>query len=419
MRILFLNPGAGLGGAERALLEMVASLREEYPRCQITVILGDRGVLAEKLHALHAATLLVRFPPALAVTGDAGAGGPAGAGVSRWGVVLRLAGAAPVIAAYLRRLGTVISSIAPDVIHSNGFKMHLLGTWAAPRRTPVIWHLHDFLSLRPLMPRLLKFNLHRCAGIIANSRSVAGDVVATLAHTPAVHTIYHAVDLDNFTPEGSRLDLDGLAGMTPAVSGSLRVGLVATMARWKGHEVFLRALAMLPAERIRGYIIGGPIYRTAGSQYSLGDLRQMASALGLEGRVGFTGFVNDSAAAMRALDIVVHASVAPEPFGLTIAEALACGRAVVASRGGGVLEIIRENQNALAHRPGDAHELAASLMRLVADASLRRTLGMAARKTAEISFTRKRLAGELMRVYGVVTSGGIERLDTADGVSTG
>jgi len=191
------------------------------------------------------------------------------------------------------------------------------------------------------------------------------------------------------------------------------------MARWKGHEVFLRALAMLRGQCIRGYIIGGPIYRTAGSQYSLGDLRQMASALGLEGRVGFTGFVNDSAAAMRALDIVVHASVAPEPFGLTIAEALACGRAVVASRGGGVLEIIRENQNALAHRPGDAHELAASLMRLVADASLRRTLGMAARKTAEISFTRKRLAGELMRVYGIVTSGGIERLDTADGVSTG
>jgi glycosyltransferase involved in cell wall biosynthesis len=384
---------------------MVASLHEQYPQCQITVILGDRGALARKLHALHVSTLLVPFPKALSLIGDAGAGGPAGAGVSYWRVVLRLAGGAPLIAAYLRRLADVISSVAPDVIHSNGFKMHLLGTWAAPHRTPVIWHLHDFVSLRPLMPQLLKLALHRCAGIIANSHSVARDLVTTLVRAPAVHTVYHAVDLNNFTPAGCRLDLDELAGMTPAAAGVLRVGLVATLARWKGHEVFLRALAMLPPERIRGYVIGGPIYRTVGSQYSLTELRHMATALHLDGRVGFTGFVNDSAAAIRALDILVHTSVAPEPFGLTVAEAFACGRAVIASRGGGVLEIIRENQNALAHRPGDARELTAALARLLEDPDLRRMLGTAARKTAEISFTRKRLAGDLMRVYQMVTAG--------------
>lgn len=404
LRVLFLSPAAGLGGAERALLEMVASLHEHYPRCQIAVILGDRGELAQKLRALHASTLLVPFPKALALIGDAGAGGPAGTGVNHWRVVLRLAGAAPLIAAYLRRLGEAISSVAPDVIHSNGFKMHLLGTWAAPHRTAVIWHLHDFVSLRPLMPQLLKLALPRCAGIIANSHSVARDLAATLVGVPAVHTVYHAVDLNSFKPEGCRLDLDGLAGMTPAAAGMLRVGLVATMARWKGHEVFLRALAMLPAERIRGYVIGGPIYRTAGSQYSLTELRRMASALHLDGQVGFTGFISDSAAAIRALDILVHASVAPEPFGLTVAEAFACGRAVIASRSGGVLEIIRENQNALAHRPGDAQELAAALARLIDDPGLRRILGVAARKTAEISFTRKRLAGDLMRVYRTVAA---------------
>jgi glycosyltransferase involved in cell wall biosynthesis len=414
LRILFLNPGAGLGGAERALLEMVASLREEFPQCQITVLLGERGLLATKLHTLGASILFVRFPEVLALTGDAGAGGPAGAHVSRWRVALRLLGGTPAIAAYLRRLGSVISNVAPDVIHSNGFKMHLLGTRAAPHLTPVIWHLHDFVSLRPLMPRLLKFNLHRCAGIIANSHSVARDLVATLARTPAVHTVYHAVDLNNFTPHGPRLDLDRLAGMPPAEPGVLRVGLVATMARWKGHEVFLRALAMLPAERIRGYVIGGPIYQTAGSQYSLSELRRMASTLGLHGRVGFTGFISDSAAAIRALDIVVHASVAPEPFGLAIAEAFACGRAVVASRGGGALEIIRENQNALAHRPGDARELAASLTRLAGDTSLRRVLGVAARKTAETTFTRKRLADELMHVYRMVMAGGARSSDLID-----
>jgi glycosyltransferase involved in cell wall biosynthesis len=405
LRILFLNPGAGLGGAERALLEIIASLRHYYPQCQVSVILGDGGPLTSKLRELNVSTLRVPFPKALARIGDAGAGGPAGPEVSRWRVLLRLARGAPAVAAYLSRLTGAINRCAPDIIHSNGFKMHLVGTWATPHRTPIIWHVHDFVSLRPLMPRLLKLTLPRCASIIANSHCVARDLAATFAGNAPVYPIHPAVDLNNFTPEGPRLDLDRLAGMTPAAAGVLRVGLVATMARWKGHDIFLRALSLLPAERIRGYVIGGPIYRTAGSQYSLGELRAMTSALGLDGRVGFTDFVSDAAAAIRALDIVVHASIAPEPFGLAVAEAFACGRAVVASRGGGILEIVRDNENALTHRPGDVQELAAALAGLAADEGLRQMLGSAARKTAESSFTRARFAHELMRVYQMTIAG--------------
>src|SRR5207247_439443 len=64
-------------------------------------------------------------------------------------------------------------------------------------------------------------------------------------------------------------------------------------------------------------------------------------------RVGFTGFLDDPASAMRALDIVVHASTQPEPFGLVIAEGMACGRAVIASRSGGSVEFIESGTNAL------------------------------------------------------------------------
>jgi glycosyltransferase involved in cell wall biosynthesis len=412
LKILFLNPGAGLGGAERALLEMIASLREEYAGCEAAVILGDQGPLAAKLQALDVRPMIVPVPSALATTGDAAAGGPAGNGVSQPGVILRLTRAAPAIAGYVARLRNAISHIAPDVVHTNGFKMHLMGAWAAPRITPVVWHLHDFVTLRPFMPRLLSLNLHRCARIIANSHSVADDIRAALGRISHVQTVYNAVNLSNFTPEGPRLDLDALARMAPPISEVVRVGLVATTARWKGHEIFLQALAMLPNARIRGYVIGGPIYRTAGSQYSLGELRQMASSMGLDGRVGFTGFVDDSAAAIRALDIVVHASVSPEPFGLAIAEAFACGRAVIASRGGGAQEIIHEAQDALAHRPGDAADLAASLARLAADANLRLALGIAARKTAVSSFSRARLAHDLMRIYGAVTQSGTKALQS-------
>jgi glycosyltransferase involved in cell wall biosynthesis len=63
------------------------------------------------------------------------------------------------------------------------------------------------------------------------------------------------------------VDLDALAGLPPAPAGVVRVGLVATFARWKGHITFLEALSRLPESLpVRGYIIGGPVYETAGSR---------------------------------------------------------------------------------------------------------------------------------------------------------
>jgi glycosyltransferase involved in cell wall biosynthesis len=212
--------------------------------------------------------------------------------------------------------------------------------------------------------------------------------------------IYNAIDLQRFSPSGTKLDLDAMAGLAPADSGTIRVALVSTFARWKGHKVFLKALASMPPEaRIRGYVIGGPIYQTDGSQWSLEELSQEAERLGLKGKVGFTGFVEDSAAAMRSLDIVVHASTEPEPFGMVIIEAMACSKSVIASQAGGAIELFVEGENALSHPPGDAGALARQIERLVSDPALRDRLGQAAHASAEQLYKGSRLAKELVTVY--------------------
>ena len=74
-----------------------------------------------------------------------------------------------------------------------------------------------------------------------------------------------------------------------------RVGLVATYARWKGHEVFLDAMKQLALRSsIRGYIIGGPIYDTPNSQFTRGELQTMIDSRDLDGCVGLTGFVESA-----------------------------------------------------------------------------------------------------------------------------
>lgn len=373
------------------LLSVLEGIRRAEPEWKLHLILGENGPLAGGAESLGAKPEVVPFPPALSALGDAQADG------SKLAKVLA---AWPAAFLYGKRLRSAVRSLKANLIHSNGFKMHVLGTWAKPRRTPLIWHLHDFVTSRPVMKHLLSLHASRCTGAVAVSESVKADVENACGGRLPVRCIWNAVDLQRFHPEGPQLDLDALSDLPPAACGTLRIGLVATFARWKGHETFLRALSRLASEPpVRGYVVGGPIYQTGGSQYSIAELQAFAAAAGLTGRVGFTGFVPDTAAAMRSLDIVVHGSTRPEPFGLVIAEAMASGRPVIVANAGGAAEIIVENEDALAHRPGDAEELAARMEHLVRNVDRRCALGRRARVSAEKRFDRNRLTAEMIGVY--------------------
>jgi glycosyltransferase involved in cell wall biosynthesis len=115
--------------------------------------------------------------------------------------------------------------------------------------------------------------------------------------------------------------------------------------------------------------------------------------------VGFVPFQHDVAPVYRSLDVVVHASTLPEPFGLSIVEAMACGRAVVASDAGGVREIVEPGRTGLLHQPGDASDLASRLRELASDERLRARLGAAAASAVRGPFGRDRFGAELAAAY--------------------
>jgi glycosyltransferase involved in cell wall biosynthesis len=407
MRILFLSPTGQRGGAERSLLDLMASLRAARPDWSLQLIVGEGGPLVGLAEAMGVATTLIPVPAALTVIGDAGAGGPAGNSIGQKQLLGKLLMAFPATVGYVSKLRRAIRAAAPEVVHSNGAKMHVLGAWATPRGLPLVWHIHDYVSSRPLMSRLLRAHARRCSAALAISDSVASDVNHVCGpRMRRVYPVHNAIDLKEFCPEGPKTDLDELAGMALAENGVVRIGLLATMARWKGQEVFLKAISMLPKDLpFRAYIVGGPLYRTPGSQYQVEELSGLAARLGISDRVGFAGFVDDPAAGIRSLDVVVHASTEPEPFGRVIVEGMACGRAVVASAAGGASELISDGVNALGHPPGDAAALARCLAELIANPGLRARLGKAGRETAERRFDRTLLASKCIPLYREVASG--------------
>ena len=399
MRIAFLSASAQVGGAERALLDLLASLRDAEPGWEAHVVVAGEGPLIREVMALGAVAHPLPFPRGLARAGDAGGGSA--------GVLARLVAAGPAGALWLRRLRALLRRLEPDVVHSNGLKMHVAGALALPPGAKLVWHVHDYPGGRPLMARALRRLAPRAAAAIAVSRSVGEDQRRVCGGGLRVEVVHNAVDLARFAPDGPRAPLAALAGLPDPPPGTVCIGLVATMGLWKGHEVFLRALARLPAGLpVRGYVVGGRIYATARSEVDPDALRRLAAELGLADRVGFTGFVDDPAAAMRALDVVVHASTQPEPFGLVIAEAMACARPVVVSAAGGAGEIVRDGDDALAVPPGDVEALAAALRRLADDAGLRALLGAAGRARAERDFDRARLARQVAPLYRSLVEAG-------------
>src|SRR3984957_8959418 len=401
MRVLYLSPCGQMGGAEICLMDMLESVGQAQPGWQLCLLLGEDGPLAHQADSAGVDVTVAAFPRTLARLGDSGSGKL----YALWSCIKAAAGAVR----YAVSLKRILAQQRPDVIHTNGFKMHVLGVWARPRNVPVIWHIHDYVSTRPVMKLLLRAHAGLCAAAITNSRSVAKDLQSVCGPQLEAVCIYNAVDLKRYSPTSSgarsvKTDLDSLAGLQRAVEGTVRIGLVATLAHWKGHAVFLRALARLPQDiHFRAYVIGGPIYQTENSQRTLDDLRALAEALGVAEKTGFSGYVEDSGAAIRELDILVHASTEPEPFGRVIAEGMACGRAVVCSASGGAAELITEGHNALGHAPGDEVGLAARMTELARDPELRSRLGRAGRITAEQRFNPSRLSRELIPLYRRVT----------------
>lgn len=409
MKILYFNPVGTIGGAEMCLLDVLATVGAARPDWRLAAVLGDDGPLRQAIANLGIPCALLSLPHGLARLGDSGDRDAE----SRWSRGGRLVGQGAALALagvdYLRRLRRLIKADAPDLIQTNGMKAHVLAAWAAPQRLPIVWHLHDYLGSRPVMARLLKQAARRRVAAVAVSQSVARDAEQTLGARASIRTIYNAVDLERFTPNPAQTDvddadpaawLDEAAGLPPAPRGTVRVGLVATFAVWKGHRVFLEAIARIPAELpSRFYIVGGPIYRSRGSQVQLEELKAQAEALGLGGRVGFTGHQADPARAMRALDVVVHASLRPEPFGRVIVEGMASGCAVVAIPNGGAAELFENEANALGCPPHDPERLAQAIQRVLADSDLRSRLGRAGREAAQARFDRRRLAEPWCGLY--------------------
>jgi glycosyltransferase involved in cell wall biosynthesis len=220
---------------------------------------------------------------------------------------------------------------------------------------------------------------------------------------PAVVVANSASTLRTLAVTGGRVVPSPLdPSIRPSVRGEegdgvVRFAIVGRLAEWKGQRLAIEAFASaFPEGGALLRVVGAPMF---GEEAYAESLPELAVSLGVADRVEFCGFVDDVAGVLGATDVVVHASVLPEPFGQVVIEAMGAGCAVVVADAGGPAEVVTDGVDGVLYPMGDRAALAAALRRLAGHAELRARLGAAAARTAA-AFTPDALAPGLLAVWG-------------------
>lgn len=276
----------------------------------------------------------------------------------------------------VRRLAQLAAGA--DVVVSNLSKGHVYGGMAARRaRVPEVWWQHAVPSPRRLLDRVAA--AVPTAAVVCTGEA-ARAAQARLTPSRRIEVIHPGVPVEEIARRaGEGRHLRERLGW----QGHLLVGTVARLDPWKGHDVFLRAAARVAAEHpgARFVVVGGAVLAWQGDQ--LTRLRKITAELGLSERVHFTGHVDDVVPWIDALDVVASASRG-ETFGLSLVEAMALGKPVVATDCGGPSEIVDDGVTGLLVPVDDHEALAAALSHLLADPQRRAELGSRARARATL-----------------------------------
>ena len=319
-RVLFINHSAALGGGELSLLDIA-----RYYSMSSRVVLFADGPFRKRLVDADVAVDVLPAPQAVME-------------VPREGSIMQDLYSVPSVLKLAQHVARLARGY--DLLYANSLKALVVGALAGKiAGKPMIWHARDMLTAEELSwaHRWLAVTLaNRLARrIIANSRATAAAFVECGGQPKNLRVVYNGIDPTPF--EAVTSAEVGALRQELNLTGAPTIGVFSRLAPWKGQHVLLEALTYLP--EVQALVVGEAIF---GEYAYARTLREQTKTLGISDRVHFLGFRQDIPQLMRLSDVVVHTSIASEPFGRVIVEGLLARRPVVATRGGGVVEIIED-----------------------------------------------------------------------------
>lgn len=287
-----------------------------------------------------------------------------------------------------------------DVIHchkSSDLRLAALIKWFLPHIKLIYTdHVGSKRAKKDPFHRWAYSKVDRVLSISDETRS--RNVKALPLPPERITRLHHGIEVDQHLPLPSIEARHAILKELELPTDRLTICLPARVAEGKGHDVWIEALAQLPADLPwHGVIMGGTTRECGGDEPYVEDIKALIDRLGLASRITFTGHRNDIRRLLPAFDILCIPS-RNEAFGLTVIESMAAGRPVVGSNSGAIPELLAEGSGLLATH-NDPASWAAQLTTLLNDEALRERLGHLGRKRVEAHFSQQQHVAKLIRLY--------------------
>ena len=296
-----------------------------------------------------------------------------------------------------RMLLPVLERERPDVIHAGNSLQQNIDVVLAARWAGIPCVVHEKGLLHYTAVERLISGRH-VAACICMTEAIRANLEHERMRVPRTVVVHDGIDVEGFRPRHTAAEMRASLGVGDC---DPLIGITANVNPWKGQDVVVRAVAELVAEfpRLGCLIVGGLV---RGAEEYLRGMEAFVAAHQLEKHVRFVGSRSDIPDVVGALDVLVHSSILPEPFGRVLIEGMALGKPIVATAGGGVPEIVLDGETGLLVPGGDVGAMAAALRKLLAEPALRERFGAAGARRARAQFSLESYVPAVEAVYEAV-----------------
>jgi glycosyltransferase involved in cell wall biosynthesis len=296
----------------------------------------------------------------------------------------------------IRLLG-IIKKEQIEIIYANSFTACLFcGSAAKFSRTTLIWHMRDLIRCSLFNKLFVALAGKWSNKVIATTSVMKHNLISCSVLPERIKVVHNGIDLDEY--DRTKVDRTWFRNEIGVDIDTPLIGIVGQLTQWKGHQDFLQAACtMIKTIPQAKFLIVGDTRLPKDNTYRL-ELEDLVKALNLDRNVIFTGFREDIRDVIGSFDILVNASWA-EPFGRTIIEAMALGVPVIATKAGGIQEIITDGVDGLLFTMGDAEQLAQISLNILANSSQAKKITQNASRTVADRFS---LAHQVTRIENII-----------------
>lgn len=290
-----------------------------------------------------------------------------------------------------------------DIVHLNNSVFDPTGAWLLAAKLlgkPCVVHERGWPVTTTWLRRRLALRYDQ---IICISDAVRRNLLSLNLGPLNLVTIHNGVDVNS---AGSPKATELVRAEFHLEPNCRLVGVVGNIQPWKGHDVVIRAIAAIKPEfPDLVCLIVGDVSKglDPNFEYYL-SLRKLIADSGLEKNIVLTGFRKDVANYMTAMEIVIHSSVEPEPFGRVLIEAMVARKPLVATNAGGVPEIVRDGVTGYLVAPGSVSQMASKIAILLRDSDLRLQMGRRGHETVVDKFDIELTSSAIANVYRKLTA---------------